>query len=156
MLAAGTMRFTDAPDTRAGDFGGASFPKKSPRAPPGRDASRENVVAEDDAFRLGEVVRELTTPDAAPEPATHVGGELQRRNVETYRATRDARGVLYGQTVTTSSDAFEPFWTLSDAFGHVRMHTDAFRCVCPILENFENFRIFFPEIWMFLDVFGID
>ena len=94
MLAAGTMRFTDAPDTRAGDFGVASFPEKSPRAPPGRDASfgtRENAVAEDDAFRLGEVVRELTTPDAAPEPATRVGGELQRRNVKTYRATRDAR-----------------------------------------------------------------
>ena len=117
MLAAGTMRFTDAPDTRAGDFGVASFPEKSPRAPPGRDASfgtRENAVAEDDAFRLGEVVRELTTPDAAPEPATRVGGELQRRNVETYRATRDARGVLYGQTVTTSSDAFEDAETPSN------------------------------------------
>jgi len=101
MLAAGTMRFTDAPDTRAGDFGGASFPKKSPRAPPGRDASRENAVAEDDAFRLGEVVRELTTPDAAPEPATRVGGELQRRNVKTYR-------------VTTSSDAFEDAETPSN------------------------------------------
>ena len=51
MLAAGTMRFTDAPDTPdtlpiAGDFDGASFPKQSPRAPPGRDASRENAVAE--------------------------------------------------------------------------------------------------------------
>ena len=117
MLAAGTMRFTDAPDTpdtRAGDFDGASFPKQSPRAPPGRDASRENAVAEDDAFRLGEVVRELTTPDAAPEPATRVRGErnFERRNFETYRATRDARGVE--DAFEDAEDAFEDAETPSN------------------------------------------
>ena len=120
MLAAGTMRFTDAPDTPdtlpiAGDFDGASFPKQSPRAPPGRDASRENAVAEDDAFRLGEVVRELTTPDAAPEPATRVRGErnFERRNVETYRATRDALEDVE-DAFEDAEDAFEDAETPSN------------------------------------------
>ena len=101
MLAAGTLRFTDAPDTRAEIADGARDPK-SPKPTRQNDATRGKTLrkplrlgdddAEDDSSRL----RELTTPDAAPEPATNarVGDDARR----SFRATWNARGV---------EDAFE-------------------------------------------------
>ena len=105
MLDAGTLRFTDAPDTRAEIEHGARD-SKSPKPTRKNDATSEkksellqkpplilgdDTASPDDSSRLR---LSLTTPDAAPEPATNVrtlvGDAHVRRSSQ---SMWDARGV---------------------------------------------------------------
>jgi hypothetical protein len=105
MLDAGTLRFTDAPDTRAEIEHGARD-SKSPKPTRKNDATSEKksellqkppLILGDDSASPDDSSRlrlSLTTPDVAPEPATNVrtfvGDAHVRRSSQ---SMWDARGV---------------------------------------------------------------
>ena len=109
MLDAGTLRFTDAPDTRAEIEHGArdsKSPKPFSRKNEAAPSEKKSELLQKPPLILGEYSTaspndssrlrlSLTTPDAAPEPATNVRtfGERDAHMRRSSQSMWDARGV---------------------------------------------------------------